>query len=303
MTAAHKPDFFIVGAPKSGTTAMAQYLSVHPEIHMSYRKEMHYFGADLERIPHYYFVDNEKEYLSRFKPPASAKVIGEASVNYLLSASAPAEIKAFSPNSRILIMLRNPVEMLYSYHSQLLWGTYEDITDFSEALAAEPDRKAGRRLPKCAMMRSALYYREVANYVEQVQRYFEVFGRDAVHVILFDDFREDLQREFLLTQEFLGVSPFELPKFKVVNPNKVTRLRWLMELIQLQPAPINWALALMPDELRYWFLGKLSRVNTRIEPRPPMPAELRAQLTAEFAPAAEKLGRLLNRDLSNWQQV
>src|SRR5258706_10449866 len=109
----NNPDFFIVGAPKCGTTAMNDYLGQHPDIYMA-PKELHYFGADLkikDKI-------SESAYLQYFKNAGNKKILGEASVWYLFSGTAAKEIKNFSPDAKILIMLRNPVEVVYSLHSQ-----------------------------------------------------------------------------------------------------------------------------------------------------------------------------------------
>lgn len=294
------PEFFIVGAPKSGTTAMDSYLGRHPAIHMSYRKEMHFFGRDLIRVPHEFFVLDEQRYRWMFRGAQLQQRVGEASVMYLMSKSAPSEIRAFNPDSRIIIMLRQPADMLYAYHSQLLWGTYEDIEDFSEALAAEPERRAGRRMPRCAMMHNALFYREVADYAPQVERYFDVFGRDRVLVMLYDDFKQDAAACFRRVQAFLEVPAHELPEYRIVNPNKVLRARWLGEQIQRPPALVRAAMDRIPDRTRYRLCWLVSRLNSKIERRQPMSAALRAQLTTEFTPGIERLARLLDRDLSTW---
>ena len=133
------PNFFIVGAPKCGTTAMNDYLDQHPDVFMAH-KELHYFGNDLQvknRI-------SEQEYLQHFKDAVNEKIIGEASVWYLFSATAAKEIKSFSPDAKVLIMLRNPVDVIYSLHSQHLYDGNEDVLDFESALALDDERKAGR---------------------------------------------------------------------------------------------------------------------------------------------------------------
>src|SRR5215472_18741131 len=107
-----RPDFFIVGAPRCGTTAMGQFLSAHPDIFMA-RKEMHFFGRDL-RFGRRFYRRNLDAYLSEFTGAESRKRAGEASVWYLSSRTAAAEIKEFNPDSRIIIMLREPVEMMFS---------------------------------------------------------------------------------------------------------------------------------------------------------------------------------------------
>ena len=138
-----RPDFFIVGAPKCGTTAMNDYLKDHPELFIPARKKLHFFGSDLElrrsrRI-------TTQEYLSYFALARAEKRLGEASVWYLYSQRAAAEIKAFSPAARIIIMLRNPVDMMYSMHSQRLYSGKQDIRDFAEALEVEEERRQGLR--------------------------------------------------------------------------------------------------------------------------------------------------------------
>src|SRR5882672_1680365 len=112
-----KPDCFIVGAPRCGTTAMYTYLGQHPEIFMSARKEPHFFGTDLSSPA---LVRDEQQYLSLFAKAQNEKRAGEASVFYLYSQRAAREIHAFCPSARIIIMLRNPVEMMYSLHSRHL---------------------------------------------------------------------------------------------------------------------------------------------------------------------------------------
>src|SRR5580692_5743985 len=111
-TAAVKPNFFIVGAPKCGTTALNHYLSAHPEIFMA-KKEMHHFGADL-KFGSQFFRRDRDEYLAEFAEGHGRKGVGETSVWYLFSREAAAELKAFNPEARVIIMLREPVEMVQS---------------------------------------------------------------------------------------------------------------------------------------------------------------------------------------------
>jgi hypothetical protein len=123
-----KPDFFIVGAPKSGTTAMYFYLKQHPEIFMPERKELHFFGSDFF-APH--FVRDLKDYLKFFEGADNKKRIGEASPWYLYSKRAAFEIKEFNPDADIIIMLRNPVDMMYSLRETLRKKGIERASFFS----------------------------------------------------------------------------------------------------------------------------------------------------------------------------
>lgn len=299
MTRLERPDFFIVGAPKSGTTAIADYLGQHPQIFMPATKELHYFGRDLDyrrRRP-----KSEAEYLTWFHGSSAAQRVGEASVGYLYSQSAPLEMLEFAPESDILIMLRNPVDMIYSQHRQLLFSGDEDIDDFEQALAAEPDRAAGKRIPSGCTVPYALRYRWAADYYEHVARYIEVFGEQHVHITLFDELATSPESAYAALLAFLGVDPQFRPEFAVVNPNKSVRSALFQELVRNPPAPLaRIGRSLVPPEARVRLRRSFYSLNSRRIERPPLSYALRRRLGHEFAPGIERLARLIARDLSAW---
>lgn len=301
-----RPDFFLVGAPKCGTSLMDTYLKRHPDLFMPI-KELHYFGADLHfNTP----ARTEENYLSFFRDVPAGKRAGESSTWPLYSRTAAREIKEFCPNAQILIMLRNPVSMLHSLHSHLLFTGNEDIADFGEALAAEPDRRAGRRIPKNSFPAGALLYRDVARFSEQVERYYEVFGRDRVKVILADDFRKDPAAVYRDTLAFLGART-DFPGFDELlkqdawtrNENKAPRSRMILRFLKW---PTNQAVLrqVIPSPVPGWrfVLRALRRLNIQYGERAPMTAEVKAMLTEEFKPEVARLGALLGRDLSHWSK-
>ena len=301
-----KPDFFIVGAPKCGTTAMADYLAAHPEVFMA-RKEMHFFGADLRFGPQFFRRDLAA-YLSEFDAWKGQRRAGEASVWYLFSTQAAAEIKAFSPEARIIIMLREPVEMLYSLYYYFLFDGNEPLPTFEQALAAEPDRLEGRRLCRQTYFAQGLAYRRVVRYTEQVRRYIEVFGRERVHVIIYDDFAADVFAAYRQALDFLGVESKGCnPGFDVVNPAKRVRSPALRAAIG-DPLVRSAVLALRRWVPRPVFAAlqridaRVRQSNARVERRPPLEPELRARLKREFAPEVGRLSELLGRDLSHWSR-
>ena len=139
-----KPDFFIVGAPRSGTTSMKRALWEHPEIFLV-AGAPNFFGTDLYQSGH---IVDEEAYLSLFVRAKKEKRVGEKSVSYFMSMRAAAEIKEFQASASIIIMLRNPVDVLYSLHSYHVHTTgHEDILDFEAALEAEEHRRRGLRIP------------------------------------------------------------------------------------------------------------------------------------------------------------
>ncbi len=296
-----KPNFFIVGAPKCGTTALSYYLKQHPEVFIPEVKEPHFFGTDLVS-PKY--IRDERRYLSLFSAAQDEKRVGEASVWYLYSELAAAEIKEFEPSVRIIIMLRDPVEMLHSLHSQFLFVGNEDIVDFETALDAEEDRKRGLRIPKNAKFVTGLFYRETVKYARQVQRYFDTFGRDDVFVVIYDDFRSDVAGVYKETLRFLDVDPDFQPEFRVVNPNKRARSTSLMNFLKSPPQDARRLVrSLVPPSMRRNLGENIKRLNTRYEPRDPVDPELSQRLRTELAEEVERVSQLLGRDLTHWSRI
>ncbi len=298
--AATKPNFLIVGAPKCGTTAMNDYLAQHPDIFIPEIKEVHFFGRDLHITKG--ALRDEAAYRGLFDE-VQESVAGEASVWYLYSKTAAQEIHAFNPDMKIIVMLRNPPDMLYSQHSQFLYNGNEDIEDFREALAAEPDRKAGRRIPPSAHLVDGLFYSETVKYAEQLGRYIDTFGRERIHVILYDDFRTDLEGTYRGVLAFLGVREDFVPEFAVINPNKRARSKLLRDFVQEPPESLKrLSRFFFPRALRQRVMKGLDKANIRYEARPPLEPTLRRELEVRFAPEVAKLEVLLGRPLP-WQST
>jgi hypothetical protein len=291
------PDFFIVGAPKCGTTAMYGYLRQHPEIFMPFHKEPLYFGSDLTRR---YGAMSERDYRRLFADALPGQRVGEASAWYLYSTRAAREIAAASRNARIVVMLRDPVDVMYAQHSQLLFSAQEDIEDFADALEAEEDRVAGRRLPAGPIRPENLLYRRMVRFAEQLERYLEVFGRERVHVIVHEDLRADLPAEYRRLLSFLEVDPTFVADFSPANENKRVRRRWVQRLIWDPPLIRPLIPTLRRFSLVHALRSRLLSLNSERVARPPMDAALRQRLRAELTPEVERLGRLIGRDLSGW---
>lgn len=293
-----RPDFFIVGAFKAGTTALYEYLRVHPDLFMSVPKEPMFFGQDL--TPRYRRM-TEQEYVALFKDAREDQHAGEASPWYLYSTTAAREIREFEPTPRAIIMLRNPVDVMYSQHSQLVFNRREDLTDFAQALAAEDDRLAGHRLPADAIRPEALYYRRSVRFPEQVARYLDVFGREAVHFIVFDDLVAEPRGVYRSTLEFLGVDPTVEVDLSAYNANKRPRSGLMQRMIFAPRGPIRRVFGrLRSVPVMHRVRDALVAANSTQAARSKMDPELRRQLTEEFAPQVAELGALIGRDLSSW---
>jgi hypothetical protein len=292
------PDFFIVGAFKCGTTALYEYLRQHPQVFMPFHKEPLYFGDDLTRR---YGRMARQQYEALFADARPGQRVGEASAWYLYSGSAAHEIASASPAAQIIIMLRNPVDVMYAQHSQLIFNVEEDLVDFAQALEAEPARRRGERLPSGPLRVENLFYRESVRFAEQVQRYYDAFGRERVHVIVYDDFRDDTPTAYRAVLAFLDIDPAFAPDFAISNPNKRVRLPALQRLVYQPPGPL---LRLVPIIRRFPLAhavrDQLLRLNSTAARRQPMDPDLRRRLIEEFTPEINRLGDLIGRDLSGW---
>jgi Sulfotransferase domain len=285
---ARKPNFFIVGAPRCGTGSLWTYLKGHPEIYMSTPKELYFFDTDLrensESLP------SLEQYLAVFSAAGKKKKIGEATPSYLRSEHAPKAIKAFSPGAQIIIMLRNPIDVMYSLHRSALDGL-EPITDFEVALEADASR-TGREL---------VGYREFTQFPEQVERYFDLFGRKNVHTIIYDDLKKSSAAVYESTLRFLGVKLGFAPAFTVMGANRYVRNLPLQRILVRPPRAVHViGRTLVPRGLRVQIRARLLNLNTVVRARPPLDPELRRRLQREFEAKVERLSKLLGRDLSGW---
>jgi hypothetical protein len=302
-SSARKPDLFIIGAPKSGTTSLYDYLAGHPEVYMCPVKEPLYFCPDVRsgRGTRLEYPHDEAAYLALFDDVRGEKRLGEATTRYLVSHQAAALVNQFQRDAYAIAMLRNPVDMLYALHNERVSQRHERITSFEDALAADEDRSHGRRLPPGTNVLGGVY-RESARYAEGLERWFSALGRERVHVIVFDDFARDTATEFRRVLEFLGVDPDYQPEtFEAHNSSHRQRL-WVRRIVDSGPG--NW---LTHDVLgrvlgtngraRLALRFRQSRLNRRPAPRSPLAPLLRERLATELRPEVERLSAVLGRDL------
>lgn len=300
------PTFFIVGAPRCGTSSLYTYLTAHPRVFMSTPKEPHHFGSDLQFRWRPYA--DRARYLALFAGARADQIAGEASVLYLYSKSAPREIQELSPSAKIIIMLRDPLEMVSSLHAHNLILLYEDLADIEQAIAAEDDRRLGRRMPLSCIPELSLQYTTLGKYAEHVQRYQETFGPDRVKCILFEELKGEPQRVYAETLAFLGLEPVGPPDFTAHNP----RLRWRSQRVawaMLAPyrygqrlgfrLPTNLLRTSVLFPLALFFLLAAKLLVTPAA-SPPLPPGLRNALREVFKQDVERLARVLGRSLSAW---
>jgi sulfotransferase family protein len=294
------PDFFIVGAPKCGTTAMTADLGQHPEIGMCPRKETHHFATDLyERlaVKRGQRPPDRRRFLDLFAELQDYPRRGEASVWHLYSAAAASEIKSFHAEASVLVMLRNPVEMLPSLHSQFVYVGLEPVEDFEAALALDAERE--RSGTPVGFPPSS--YRSAIRYSEQLRRYIDVFGRDRVHVIRYEDFRADTRATYRHACEFLGVDPGFEPEIEVINPNKQVRSRLLRRVVRRPPESLRPILHRVTTEAMRRRVGnEMNRLNTKFTRRAPTPDAVSLGIRPDVERQVHELDELLDLDVSSW---
>lgn len=243
MKEQRKPNFFIVGAAKAGTTSLYHYLKQHPDVFMCPIKEPNYFAKDIDTSKfskrfkkdivdvkkwiknkgdylHIAYVQDEGDYLKLFSKSKGKKAIGECSVSYLYSKTAAKDIYKFNPKSKIVIILREPAERAFSHY-------FMELREGATKLSFDKELKKDLKLETKDWGTSQLYL-ELGLYYEQVKRYLDIFPRNNVKIYLYDDLLKNKNLLFKDLCEFLGIKSYEFdsgnkhnrslnPRFKNIN--------------------------------------------------------------------------------------
>jgi hypothetical protein len=301
------PDFFIVGQPKSGTTALYEMLRRHPQIFMPAGKEPWFFARELhvrtpprpEGTP-----ATLDEYLALFAAARPGQRVGEATALYLWSRTAARGIAEVAPGARIVAILREPASLLRSLHLQFVETYVDTVADLRTALSLEAARREGRQVPRFTYWPRALLYSEHVRYVEQLRRYHDLFGRDRVLVLIYDDFRRDNAATVRRVLRFLDVddtAPIEAVEANPTVRARSQRLNELLHAVSVGHGPLSLAVkgtvkALTPTGLRRRARDAAQRRIIFAEPPPP-DAELVAELRRRFKGEVVALSEYLGRDL------
>lgn len=291
-----KPDFFILGAPKCGTTSMAVWLGEHPAVFIPAMKEPNFFNSDDNRQPLWGVVTLEA-YEALFTDATAATAIGEASVLYLSSAVAVMNILRYQPAARFIVMLRNPIEMAPALHAEMLIHGLENVRNFQTAWDLQYHRRHGRHLPMLSgSWRRALFYADVCALGSQLQRLFAIVPRERVLIILHDDLVADPRREYLRALRFLEVDDDFRQEFPVYNGAR--RIRSPLLTRTLFVATRFKDRIGIKHNLDLW--RRLFERNVVTAHRAPLPRSTADMLRCHFADEVALLARLLGRDLHHW---
>lgn len=268
-----RPDFLVIGAMRSGTTSLARWLRAHPQAFVPATKELHFFDL--------HWDEGVEWYERHFDAAGGASAAGEATPNYLYHRSVPDRIAKLLPEVRLVAVLRNPVDRAWSHY----WMNVEkgrERLSFEDALTAEPERLANEDAP----WRWA--YVDRGHYAEQLRRYEQRFGRQRMHVLLFDDMRADAAGSYQAVCRFLGIDDAAVPDEVGRRANAYRRVR------SQRVARVGKRL---PVKLR----DAIGRLNTKQAEYPRMDPSTRERLADYFAPHNAALADWLGRDLSGWR--
>jgi Sulfotransferase family len=307
------PDFFIVGQPKSGTTALYEMLRSHPQIFMPELKEPLFFASDLRppvdpqeleagRKP--LFPATWEEYEALFEAAAPDQRVGEATPTYLRSRVAAGAIAEAQPSARIVAIFREPASFLRSLHLQWLQEHLEIETDLADAMALEDSRREGVLRPGEKLQARTLLYSELVCYVEQLRRFQQLFPPEQIMTLIYDDFRRDNDATVRSVLRFLEVDDSVQIETTSANPTVAVRSRRLERMVRRAQAgqgPISGPArslitTVAPPDLRRKLFNPVRKRLIYGKPQA-VDERLVSDLRRRFKPEVEALSEHLGRDL------
>jgi hypothetical protein len=294
------PNFLMVGAAKSGTTALYHYLYNHREIFFSKVKEPSFFSAQIFHFPGNgkrdtlkYFTSTFENYSKLFDQASDQKIVGEASTDTMYFPQCIPIIQKYLGNPKILFLLRNPVDRAFSAYGHMVRDNREPLV-FEEALKQEEDRIANGWNPSWHYKRCGLYYNQIKSFNGEF---------DNVKIFIYDDFKIDHLMVVRDVCNFLEIDSTFQPdnRNSEVNVSGAPRIRWFNKIF-LMKNPVQLAIrktaSKLMGDVAYSRLRETIR-KTNLE-RMTMNPETKAYLTEYFREDILKLQDLIGRDLSTW---
>jgi hypothetical protein len=295
------PNCFFVGAPKAASTSLASFLRQQPGAFVPERKELRGLAPDI--------YDESRgmtraEYLEFFAgAPADTACVADASPLYLYSSDAPGQIAALNAGARIVIVLRDPVQLVRSLHMQNVKDRIEPFFEIELAIGAEPLRTAGVPVPasKSHTTHAYLRYAAIATYAPQLRRYFATFPRSQIHIMIFERLLAAQQEELARLLQFLELPTLGELRLPRENPMGAVRNSFATRFVGDPPASARRFARVVPSAIR----GKLSnwiwRSNTRADAPRSLPPDLEAYLRNSFSADIRAVEELLELDLPEWK--
>lgn len=307
--AAH--NFYILGAPKCGTSALYEYLRNHPAIFMPRLKEPEFFATDFQGLSSIQSVVEYHQLFTDCGPQFRAS--GEASVFYLYSSVAVKKILDFDPSAKFLAMVRNPLQMYPSLHSQFLYTFFEDEADCTAAWRLQEQRRHGERIPELCKEPKLLQYAAVCSLGEKIARLAAQVPAEQRKVVVFDDFERSPQKVYEEVLAFLGLASDGRTNFPRVNERKSHKNGLIGRFLQSPPRFLDgtrnrlkrgyYLHGSLVGRMAYRFLEWSRRFNSKKNRRSELSNEFASELADVFREDVQLLGSILQCDLSHWLSV
>jgi hypothetical protein len=300
MATLHLPDFLIIGAAKSGTTSLYEYLGQHPQVYKSPIKEPRFFayGESTQQFngpgdSSIGYISHLADYQRLFAEATPTQIIGEASPIYLYSGRARERIRQYVPDVKLIAILRHPADRAFSHFLDRVREGTETPLDFSAALKAEPERKSHNWYPHWL-------YRERGYYYRQLAAYYAVFPAEQIRVFLYDDLQTAPLALMQSIFRFLEVDDRFCPdlaqKYNEGGYWLKNRRTWTwLRTSRLK----NIVKASLPSAL---YQNLKQRVFSQMVVKARLSTELRAEMTADYREDILHLQELIGRDLSHWRK-
>lgn len=305
------PNFFIIGAAKSGTTTLYHYLKQHPQIYMTPVKETNFFAFEEEKLDFTGVKVNEStksyqkeiitdiySYRQQFENVNQEIAIGESCPSYLYIPKAAENIKRYTPQAKVIVILRDPIERAYSNFLHNIRERSEYYDNFSQAIEAESWRiKNGWWW--------GFHYVQISLYYEQVKRYFDLFGKSQVEVYLFHQLKNKPQLLLCDICQFLAIeheqSVAQYSKLEKHNSTGIPASQFLDILIKdSNPVKRVYQILIRNKNIRKKITANINRLNPLT--KRDLNREIRSKLLPLFSEDIFKLQDLIQRDLSTWLQ-
>ncbi|WP_158971895.1 sulfotransferase family protein [Chachezhania sediminis] len=300
-----KPNVFLLGAPKCGTTNLVRALEQHSKVFLPYPKETGFWATDLVRDKGVSNIQTLEDYLALFAvAPAGKTHLIDGSVVHLYSEAAVPNILEFNPDARFIIMLRNPVEQVQSWHQEQVFNLNEDERDFWAAWSLQEQREKGERLPATVGEPGRIIYGKYCSLGDQLERAMAHIPEGRLLVGFIDDIRADAPGFYRSVSDFLGLEDEDLSDIGVVKASHQHRFQGLARFYQSPPPAIAPAVRGLKKWLRTGNGGTLKAVKgmlTKDLKRARLSPEQLAELHRVFDPQTDKIERLTGRDLSHWK--
>jgi len=221
-------NFFIVGYPKAGTTSLYDYLKSHPGVFLPDIKEPHFHTVD---FPGAREVSSLEDYQKLYSDALPSQIRGDASASVIHSDVALDRILELYPDARFILLVREPVASVSSFHGELLNNLNENIFDLEAAWSLQEARKNGTaNIPATCKEQRFLQYRSIYNYRKQIPFFVNKVPEAQRLILVFEEFYSDPRAGYLKVLEFLGLEDDRRKNFDAVNVAKSHRYRWLAVL-------------------------------------------------------------------------